>query len=254
MSLPLDLFVLVTTAAYVVVGLVVGVRLLRLARRTRGFPELVLGLAESLLAGVVPPMFILTQVVSEPEALIRTSSFLGHLAYTVGCAVMILFTWRVFRPGETWARVLLYAALGVLGVGGALQMAHAFLAPGVAALRDPQTTSFLVMEWVSFAGFVWTAIEAFAYHARLRKQLALGLVDPVVVNRVLLWGVVGVGGIVAAGAPVTASLMGLSVAVHVPTRLVCALATVVSSVAIQLAFLPPASYLRWVRGQAPQGA
>jgi hypothetical protein len=69
----------------------------------------------------------------------------------------------------------------------------------------------------------------------------------VVVNRVLLWGVVGIGGVAAAGAPVLASLLGLSVATHVPTRLACALATVVSSVAIQLAFLPPASYLRWVR-------
>jgi hypothetical protein len=250
MSLPLDLFVLVTTVAYVVVGLVVGVRLLLLARRTGGFPELVLGLAESLLAGVVPPMFIVTQVVSGPEALVRCSAFLGHLAYTVGCAVMILFTWRVFRPTEGWARAFLYASLGVLGIGGGLQMANAFLAPGIAELRDPQTTAFLLMEWVSLGGFVWTAIEAFAYHAQLRKRLSLGLVDPVVVNRILLWGVVGVGGIVAAGAPVTASVMGLNVSTDVRTRLVCAFATVISSVAIQLAFLPPAFYLRWVRGAA----
>ena len=250
MSLPLDLFVLITTFAYVVVGLVIGVRLLRLARRTRGFPELVLGLAECLLAGVVPPMFILTQVVSEPEFVVRASAFLGHLAYTVGCAVMIVFTWRVFRPGEAWARALLYGALGVLGTGGVFQMARAFIAPGVAELRDPQTTPFLVMEWVSLAGFVWTAVEAFAYHAQLRKRRALGLVDPVVTNRVLLWGVVGLGGVVAAGAPVTASLLGMSVSTDLSTRLVCALATVVSSVAIQLAFLPPAFYLRWVRGHA----
>ncbi len=249
MSLPLDLFVLVTTAAYVAVGLVVGVRLLRLARRTRGLPELLLGLAESLLAGAVPPLFIVTQVVSEPEALIRVSAFLGHLAYAVGCAVMIVFTWRVFRPGEAWARALLYAALAVLGTGGVLQMAHAFLAPGIAELRDPQTTPFLVMEWVSLAGFVWTAVEAFAYHAQLRKRRALGLVDPVTMNRILLWGVVGLGGIVAAGAPVTASLLGLNVSTNVATRLVCAFATVISSVAIQLAFLPPAFYLRWLRGQ-----
>ena len=249
MSLPLDLFVLVTTVAYVAVGLVVGVRLLRLARRTGGFPELVLGLAESLLAGVVPPMFIVTQVVSGPEALVRCSAFVGHLAYTVGCAVMIVFTWHVFRPTETWARALLYASLAVLGIGGGIQMANAFFAPGVAELRDPQTTAFLMMEWVSLAGFVWTAIEAFAYHARLRKRRSLGQVDPVGVNRILLWGVVGLGGIVAAGAPVSASLLGLNVSTNVATRLVCAFATVISSVAIQLAFLPPTSYLRWVRGQ-----
>ena len=247
MGLPLDLFVLIATAAYVVVGLAVGIRLLRLARRTGAFPELALGLAECLLAGAVPPLFIVAQVVSEPEALVRGAAFAGHLAYTVGCAVMILFTWRVFRPGAGWARALTFAAIGVLGAGGVLGMVRTLVAPDLAALRDPQTTAFLIMEWVSLVGFFWTAGEAFQLHGRLRKQRALGLVDPVVVNRVLLWGVVGIGGVAAAGAPVVASLLGASVSTHVPTRLVCALATVVSSVAIQLAFLPPASYLRWVQ-------
>jgi len=249
MSLPLDLFVLAATSVYVVVGLVVGVRLLLLARRTRGFPELALGLGECLLAGLVPPLFIVAQVVSEPAALVRAAAFGGHLAYTAGCAVMILFTWRVFRPEAGWARALVYGALAVLATGGALQMAHAFLAPGLAELRDPQTTSFLVMEWVSLVGFFWTAGEAFHHHARLRKQQALGLVDAVVVNRVLLWAVVGVGGVIAAGAPVLASLLGSNVNTHVPTRILCALATLVSSLAIQFAFVPPAAYLRWVRAQ-----
>jgi hypothetical protein len=250
MSLPLDLFVLVATAAYVVVGWVVGVRLLRLARRSRGLPESALGIAECLLAGVVPPLFIVAQVLSEPELLVRAAVFGGHLAYTAGSAVMILFTWRVFRRDEGWARGLVHGALFVLGIGGALGMSRAFLAESLAELRDPQTTAFLVMEWVSFVGFVWTALEAFLLHARLRKQLQLGLIDAVVVNRVLLWGVIGVGGVVAAGAPLIASFQGVSVSTDVPTRMLCALATVASSVAAQLAFLPPASYLRWVRGGA----
>jgi hypothetical protein len=117
----------------------------------------------------------------------------------------------------------------------------------VRELGDPQTAAFLAMEWVSFVGFVWTAAEAFLLHARLRKQQALGLADAVVVNRVLLWGVLGLGGVVAAGAPVAASLLGESVASHVPTRIVCALATLTSSVAAQLAFLPPQSYVAWLK-------
>jgi len=247
MALPLDVFVLVATAVYVGVGWVVGVRLLALARRTRSFPERALGVAECLLAGAVPPLFIVAQVLSQPELLVRAAVFGGHLAYTAGSAVMILFTWRVFRRDEGWARTLTHVALFVLGIGGALGMARAFFADGLSELRDPQTTAFLVMEWVSFVGFVWTALEAFLLHARLRKQLRLGLIDAVVVNRVLLWGVIGLGGVLAAGAPLAASLEGLSVSTHVPTRLLCALATLASSVAAQLAFLPPASYLRWVR-------
>lgn len=247
---PLDLFVLVATFVYVAVGWVVGVRLLRLARRTRGLPELSLGLGECLLAGAVPPLFVMPQVLSEPEALVRAASLLGHLAYTVGCAVMVLFTWRVFRPDEGWARALVLGAVGVLGAAGALGMARAFLAPSAAELRDPQTAAFLLMEWVSVVGFVWTAVEAFRHHGRLRRQRALGLADPLVVNRVLLWGLVGLGGVAAAGAPVLAGLLGVNVATHAPTRLVCALGTLASSAFVQLAFLPPAGYLRWVRERA----
>jgi hypothetical protein len=247
MGLPLDLFVLVATVVYVVVGLAVGVRLLRLARRTRGFPELVLGLGECLLAGVVPPFFTVVQVAPGPEWLLRGADFVGQLAYTIGCAVMILFTWRVFRPGEGWARVLVYAALAVLGLGGGLGMSRSFLASDPAELRTVQTFAFLVMEWISLVGFFWTAGEAFLHHARLRKQWKLGLTDVVVVNRMFLWAIVGVGGVVAAGGPVAVSLAGIEMATHPPTRLLCAFATLASSVAIQLAILPPAAYLRWVR-------
>lgn len=249
MGLPLDLFALVAISIYTLVGWVIGVRLLRLARRTRGFPETALGAGECLLAGLVPPLFIVMQATNEP-AVIRTAHFLGHLAYTVGSGVMILFTWRVFRPGEAWARVLVYGAMLVLGIGGGLNLSRAAMVENATELRAIQTFAFLVMEWISLVGFVWTTGESIHHHRRLRRQAALGLTDPVVANRMLLWAVVGVGGIAAAGAPVLAGLSGVDPATHVPTRLLSAFAALGSSVAIQLAFLPPAAYLRWVRSGA----
>jgi hypothetical protein len=245
--LPVDLFVLAATLVYVVVGLIIGVRLLRLARRTGGLPELTLGLGECLLAGTVPPFFIVVQVVEQAPALVRAASFAGHLAYTVGCAVMILFTWRVFRPDSGWGRGLGLSMIGLLGLGGLFCMARALLVPEASALRDPQTSAFLLMEWVSVAGFLWTAAEAFHHHGRMRRQAVLGLADPVVVNRMLLWALVGVGGVVAAGGPVLVALFGMSAMEHAPTRLVCAFGTLASSIFIQLAFQPPQAYLRWVR-------
>jgi hypothetical protein len=253
MGLPLDLFALAAISVYIVVGWVIGIRLLRLARRTSGVPELALGVGECLLAGLVPPLFIVAQAVSEP-AVIRTAHFLGHLAYTVGSAVLILFTWRVFRPSETWARALVYLALFVLGIGGGLNLSRAVMVHDATELRAIQTLAFLVMEWISLVGFFWTTGEALHHHRRLRKQAALGLTDPVVANRMLLWAVVGLGGVLAAGAPVLAGLSGLDPATHVPTRLVSAFAALTSSVAIQLAFLPPAAYLRWVRTGARRAA
>lgn len=247
--LPVDLFVLAATVVYTTVGWIIGVRLLRLARRTRGLPELTLGLGECLLAGAVPPFFILVQVLGDVEPVARAASFGGHLAYTLGCAVLIVFTWKVFRPAAGWAKFLALAMIGVLAAGGAAGMARSFQA-NVSALRDPQTTAFLVMEWVSVVGFLWTAAEAFHHHGRLRRQAAVGLADPELVNRMLLWGLVGVGGVVAAGGPIVAALLGFGSMDHVPTRLVCAFGTLASSVCIQLAFLPPQAYRRWVRGGA----
>jgi hypothetical protein len=246
MGLPLDLFALAAISVYTVIGWVIGIRLLRLARRTRGFPETALGTGECLLAGLVPPLFILAQAASEP-AVIRTAHFLGQVAYTVGSGIMILFTWRVFRPGDAWARVLVYGALLVLGIGGGLNLSRAVMVEDATELRAIQTLAFLVMEWISLVGFFWTTGEALHHHRRLRKQAALGLTDPVVANRMLLWAVVGFGGIAAAGAPVLAGFSGVDPSTHVPTRLVSAFSALVSSAAIQLAFLPPAAYLRWVR-------
>jgi hypothetical protein len=242
----LDLFVGLATAVYVVVGTAIGIRLLLLAHRTRGFPEMALGLGEVLLAGFVPPCFAIIQL-AENDALIRAASFAGHFCYTLGSAVMILFTWRVFREHEVWARVLALGMVGGLVFAGATAMSRAFLVPEIAALREPQTAGFVLMEWISVAGFGWTALEAFRLWARLRKQAALDLADPVVVNRILLWGCVGLAGLLAAGAPLWAVANGHQTMVHAPTRLLCAVGTLISSVFIQLAFLPPQRYLRWVR-------
>ena len=39
--------------------------------------------------------------------------------------------------------------------------------------------------------FLWTTIEAFLYHAQLRRRLSLGLADPLVAGQILLWGISG---------------------------------------------------------------
>jgi hypothetical protein len=63
-------------------------------------------------------------------------------------------------------------------------------------------------------------------------------------------GLVGIGGVLAAGAPLLVSLCGVNAAEHAPTRLLCGFGTLASSVFVQLAFLPPERYLAWVGGRA----
>lgn len=242
----LDGFVLLSTIAYILVGLVVGVRLLRLSRRTGGFPELALGLAECTLCGAVPPLFLLAQLLPGPDLLVRAASLGGNLAIAIGYSVMILFTWRVFRAREAWARWLAIGAIAAVAVCGVAGMGRAFAAEGIEELRSLDSTAFRLMSMISVASYVWGAAEAFAYHRQLTKRLALGLSDPVVVNRVLLWALVAVGAFIAAGVPLTVSLLGGNSMESVPSRLTCGVAVTACSILLQLAFLPPESYTRWI--------
>jgi hypothetical protein len=108
-------------------------------------------------------------------------------------------------------------------------------------------TVFLMV--VAIGTFGWSASEALAYHARLRRRLALGLVDPVVVNRLLLWGIAS-----------TTSTLGCLVngyftlvsplSVMDPVALVfCGACGAIGAVVMILTFVPPAGYLRFVEAR-----
>jgi hypothetical protein len=131
--------------------------------------------------------------------------------------------------------------------------ATVWLAFGIASTEEK---SSIVRGWEillfssASAGFLWSAVEAFRYHAMLRRRLALGLADAVVTNRVLLWGLTGGS---AAAALVTITLLRLldvtySAPIALFTAAVCGL---VASSSLYLAFLPPAAYLRWLERGVP---
>jgi hypothetical protein len=96
---------------------------------------------------------------------------------------------------------------------------------------------------------LWGAGEALRWWRLMRRRLALGLADPLVANRFLMWGI-------GAGAAGVGSLVGVvaQVATGVSMREI-GWVTVSSSahgmlaaVAIWLAFVPPAAYRRWIAG------
>ena len=100
------------------------------------------------------------------------------------------------------------------------------------------------------ASFLWTAVEGLVHHRSALRRLALGLADPVVANRFLLWGLFG---LMATGINVTSALgnlLGLD-----PTRSPVVLFPMgvlggFASIAMSLAFFPPAWYVGWLRGNA----
>jgi hypothetical protein len=78
----------------------------------------------------------------------------------------------------------------------------------------------------------------------------LGLADPVVVNRFLLWGIACTSSLFISLVNVATALVGLSIVQYQPAMITSALLGVVNSILLILAFLPPASYLRFIRGRA----
>ena len=254
MGLRMNLLLLLSTVAYVGVGLAVGTRLVRLARRTGGFPEWMLGTACLAGPGVLAPCLALVVALPGPEWVVRAAACIGQLAYAVFCAVMLLFTWQCFRKDARWARWLTGLATATGLAGAALGIARALGLAEAGQLGDMDHLSYRLLALASLVGHAWTALESFLYYGRMRRRARLGLADPVVTNRFLLWGWVGAAALVASGVPFVVGLLGGDSFNHVPTRLVGAAAIIFGSVCLQLAFLPPQSYVAWLTAKATSAA
>jgi hypothetical protein len=246
----LALFSLAAMLAFTLVGGVVGWRILRLARATSGAPERWIGCCLLGICAVGYPVAILSQLVP-PGPLRVLLVVLGVGAIDFGLLSVYGFTRAVFRPDLGWLRAALAVpavALGIHLLGLALALWGARRTPeAFAAAGAPWT---VVSTVVSSAGFGWTAVEALRYFRLARRRVPLGLADPLVVNRVLLWGLVGVSSTAINLANAVAALRGVNVLADPVTMLATGSLGAWNAVALWLAFLPPASYARWVRARA----
>jgi hypothetical protein len=100
--------------------------------------------------------------------------------------LVAIFTARVFRPDARWASWLVWgvAALLVAGVGGSAQRGdwEGF------SLGNP----FFWLEWVGYTlPFCWAAAEAFHQYLQAQRRVRVGLCEPSVCNRMLLWSLFG---------------------------------------------------------------
>jgi hypothetical protein len=235
---------------FVMVSSVVGLRMLLLARRSRGVPELLMGGGMVSIAALGYPATLVAGFGGTVGELNLPLYAAGSLLTDLGVALIYAFTWQVFRPAASWAKAL-------VGAGCAVMLASLAGASAALAGAAPETLSHhAARSWLSLAmvgyttGFLWTAVEGLLHHRSALRRLAFGLADPVVVNRFLLWGAFG---LMATGINFSSALanwLGVdpsrSPLVLVPMGVLGAGA----SLAMSLAFFPPARYLTWVRGAA----
>ncbi|HVN39517.1 MAG TPA: hypothetical protein VMW19_15245 [Myxococcota bacterium] len=252
------------TALNLVLSLVVGLRLLGLARRG-GWraPELSLSiyfLVSAFLA--TPPQVVVYGGMGDPRLAVPDPVARALLAFAVlgmaiGAAAAYVFTWRTFRPERGFAKAIVVAGCACLAVGYAIEAIREGFAPVMFAGLG---------HWLGWLGrtlaMAGITFESFRYWRMLRRRLRLGLADPVVTNRFLLWAVwaccstlnfvsdlasrtfywLWFGTI----APVPAYL-AIFVA---PTIAVTMVLGAVSAVTLFLTFFPTPGYLRWVEARA----
>lgn len=235
----------VSGGIYLLTITVMGVRLLMLSRRTGMLPELLLGIA-FLCGGTLGAMLeVVAQQGAEALGPQMSGRLLmsGKLAGGVGLGVYNFFVWRVFRPDEGWAGALFFAVLAVTAVAFAGFAASGTFATGVVDGR---------WFWLEFAARVvspaWLAFESFRYYGAMRRRVALGLADPLVANRFLLWGAGALLGLLMLCTSLPPRFLGSDHPLMPIDIIVLGTAGIATSACYWLAFFPPAPFERWVTG------
>jgi hypothetical protein len=219
-------------------------RLFRLASRTRELPELLVGIYFLVVPFGISLTIRTDRFAPEDAAAVRAAS---NALATAGGVALLLFTWCVFRPGERWARWLAFGGSAVLGALWALGL-------GTGAYAYASGSSLFLLLPV-YASYLWVFAESLRYYLLLRRRKRLGLADPVLVNRFLLFAV-WTGSVVA----ITLIAVSGSIAQWLAgsfhdggalgNPLVLGIARLLSlpiAVSLWLIFLAPARYHAWLR-------
>ncbi len=96
----------------------------------------------------------------------------------------------------------------------------------------------------------WAAGEALLEYRRARRRTRLGLSDPLVTNRFLLWGLAALSECLIYVAVMSGILRGVpSDFLNGTTAFVVSALGMSAAITILLAFLPPRAYRRWVESR-----
>lgn len=236
--------------AFFVVALVVGVRLLLLWGRTRELPELLIGLG---VLGIGPVGFGLMVVAQESQSsrpdLYPGLMGAGSLAVAIGVGCKLVFNWRVYHAESRVLPLVVYAGIAFLAV--------VFVQDGLSGFRmyERMDAAFYARSLVQVLALLWGSGEALYYWSQMRRRLRIGLADPVVSNRFLLWGLgagaAGFGSLVGTLAQLATGLQHSEIPWVLASSSAHGLA---AAICMWLAFVPPASYTRYVASRAPADA
>jgi hypothetical protein len=234
----MELLGLLGISAFAIASLVVGVRLLWLARRTRQFPELMIG-ASFLLAGFLGlALTLLGRHGPFADGARVALSLAGTALGAAGYSLLAAFVWRVFRAGSAAGALGFGAAVLGFSAGFGLQWSAA-----AAGVRDTVSAGTWLSLATQAAVYVWASWESFHRAAMARRRVRLGLLEPLVAHRFLLWGV-GTAAVVGICVQMGFALWSHGRALTGAHYLAIALLGFTCAIACWIAFLPPRAYAR----------
>ena len=145
------------------------------------------------------------------------------------------------RTTMTVALVSLVAIGSLMAFSG--WPAVALLSGGQTLDVGERTVASLGVQLTAMAVYLWSGTESGLEWTQARKRMRLGLSDPVVTNRFLLWLLVMFFSFASLVGPVTGTFLGILVHESPVIQLGAATAGLACAVCLTLAFLPPRFYL-----------
>jgi len=223
----------------------VGVRVLKLALRTGGRHAWLLG-TYLALSGISYGFYSIP-LIFDLGTLFTPLTFAGRVIYSISVYFMLEFTRLAFRSKQVWATALVYALMLSLTVG-----------VSVSAIRGDWegygvSNPWFWCEWLGYTlGPLWVGIEGILALRNARKRVRIGLCEPIVANRYLLWGLFGIFQ-VCASLVIVQMYAGYETE-HAfafgPDLVLCGFETLTAFM-VWLAFCAPKLYRNWVAGGAP---
>lgn len=236
-----DLIAGIGGGLFVLASIVIGTRILVMGLRSRDLPELAIGCGLLLAAGLGYPMMMVAQLATGLPEGVRIGLLVAHmLCNIVGLGGLAYFTFRVFRPEAAWARVLWISLPATELLSAAAQL----LGPGPMAFIERMSGPWNINTYVGMVVLCWAGFESMKHYSMARRRVRIGLAEPIVANRMGLWGVSMLSAATISILSVTLQAMGVIVMGSLTGALITGPLGLVTATAIYLAFMPPGWYVR----------
>ena len=220
---------------------IAGARMIRLSRRTGEAPERLLGLyfvstGAAYLGWVLP----LVVAIGPMAGAIDLTAW---VVYCIGVVPYLIFTRLVFRPNARWPHGVVIGCVVALATSTTVFISNHNLYPG---LDDP----FFWIQWLGYTvPCVWMTYEASLCRRDAMRRARIGLTDPGVANRYLLFALFGGFQVLACLSDILlATQFAADQTISTSADLILGSCELAGIAALWLAFFPPASYRSWVAG------